>query len=152
MSIKELTDGVNLSIDDEEDDDSDDIDIEFINGLETILVIPEVNSITFHSRNIDLFCLLKSSSTCCFLLIVVDNNDNLYTMTLSKFVPLRFVCENHFPYCVSEIRFIATQYSGRNYINAMKNPRNKIFSISFHFIPHPSMNQLNTTTLFTNHI
>ena len=47
MSIKELTDGVNLSIDDEEDDDSDDIDIEFINGLETILVIPEVNSITF---------------------------------------------------------------------------------------------------------
>ena len=47
MSIKELTDGVNLSIDDEEDDDSDDIDIEFINGLKTILVIPEVNSITF---------------------------------------------------------------------------------------------------------
>ena len=47
VSIKELTDGVNLSIDDEEDDDSDDIDIEFINGLETILVIPEVNSITF---------------------------------------------------------------------------------------------------------
>lgn len=47
VSIKELTDGVNLSIDDEEDDDSDDIDIEFINGLETILIIPEVNSITF---------------------------------------------------------------------------------------------------------
>ena len=151
MSIKELTDGVNLSIDDEEDDDSDDIDIEFINGLETILVIPEVNSITFHSRNIDLFCLLKSSSTCCFLLIVVDNNDNLYT-TLSKFVPLRFVCENHSPYCVSEIRFIATQYSGRNYINANEKSKKQNIFFSFHFIPHLSMNQLNTTTFFTNHI
>lgn len=47
--IKELADGVNPinDDDDEEENDSDDLDIEFINGLETILVIPEVNSITF---------------------------------------------------------------------------------------------------------